>query len=59
MKKGLLTSFILSLLCSLISSAPSDDLTAALNNLKTDRELKGIQLQLTKKQEVVFNINLG
>lgn len=49
MKKGLLASIILSLLCSLIASAPSDDLTAALNSLKTDRELKGIQLQLTKK----------
>lgn len=59
MKKGLFASIILSLLYSLIASAPSDDLIAALNSLKTDRELKGIQLQLTKKQEVIFNTNLG
>lgn len=41
------------------SCSPQDDLTTALNSLKTERSLKGMQVQITKDKEIVYNINLG
>jgi hypothetical protein len=43
----------------MVRSAPTDDFTAAIQKLKSERQLKGIQVQLTKNKEIIYNLNLG
>ena len=53
---------ILSLLCIMLSNVtclPSDDLMASLKSLREERQLKGIQVQVSKDDKVVFDGNLG
>lgn len=40
-------------------SAPADEFTAAIQKLKSDRQLKGIQVQMTRNKEIIYNLNLG
>lgn len=50
---------LLLLVISLCSATPEEDLAADIRALKTERQLKGMQVQVTKSKEVVFNLNLG
>ena len=43
----------------LAMSAPSDEFTAAIQKLKSERQLKGIQVQMTRNKEIIYNLNLG
>lgn len=42
-----------------VCATPEDDLAAEIRALKTERQLKGMQVQVTKGKEIVFNLNLG
>jgi hypothetical protein len=53
------TAYVFLILLLNVSCSPSDDLTTALKALKTERILKGMQLQVTKSKDIVYNINLG
>ena len=50
---------ILLLLAATLSATPEEDLAADIRALKSERQLKGIQVQVTQKQHIVFNLNLG
>lgn len=50
---------ILLLLAATLSATPEEDLAADIRALKSERQLKGIQVQVTQKQQIVFNLNLG
>jgi hypothetical protein len=52
---------LLALLClqTVVDCSPSDDLLAAIGNLRQERKLKGIQVQVSKDDKVVFDVNLG
>jgi D-alanyl-D-alanine carboxypeptidase len=51
-------ALLISLFC-LASATPSQDLTAALKSLQNERQLKGMQVQVTKQKQIIFDINLG
>jgi CubicO group peptidase (beta-lactamase class C family) len=51
--------FFLLALLSLASCSPAENLTQALKALQAERQLRGMQVQLTKDQEVIFEANLG
>ena len=42
-----------------VDGSPVDALEAALKSLLAERELKGIQLQVSRNSELVANVNLG
>jgi hypothetical protein len=42
-----------------MASTPAEDLKAAIESLKAERSLKGLQVQVSKQQSIVFNLNLG
>ena len=52
---------LLALVCvlGLVSCTPVDDLMTSLKSLKKERELKGIQLKVSKDDKVVFQNQLG
>jgi hypothetical protein len=56
-------SYIFALLLALLFfgaiATPEEDLTQSIQALKQERQLKGIQLQVSKNKEIVFNLNLG
>lgn len=41
------------------AASPADELTAALNALKKERSLRGLQVQMTRNKQIVYNLNLG
>jgi CubicO group peptidase (beta-lactamase class C family) len=47
------------LVVSCWAGTPEEDLAGAIQALKSERQLKGMQVQVTKGQSVVFNLNLG
>ena len=55
------TFVIFTLLCLLwcVDGSPVDALEASLKSLLAERELRGIQLQVSRNSEVVANVNLG
>jgi hypothetical protein len=50
---------LLLLLAVTLAAAPEEDLAADIRALKSERQLKGIQVQVTQKQQIVFSLNLG
>lgn len=50
---------LLLLVIALCSATPEDDLAVDIRALKNERQLKGMQVQVTKGKEVIFNLNLG
>lgn len=50
---------LLLLVIGLCSATSEEDLAAEIRALKTERQLKGLQVQVTQGKEVVFNLNLG
>lgn len=44
---------------TMVLSLPADELDRALLALKQERQLKGMQLQITKGQQVIYNFNTG
>jgi hypothetical protein len=54
--------FALFLVCSvhsIILTTPTDVLSQSLLKLQTDRNLKGIQLEVTKNYQPIYNFNTG
>jgi len=49
----------ISLLIILTASLPEEDLTNDIKSLVTERQLKGIQLVVSKSKQIVYNLNLG
>lgn len=43
----------------LVLASPQDDLTNKVRALQVERNLKGIQLQISSNAQLNFNINLG
>lgn len=41
------------------AASPADELTAALNALMRERSLRGLQVQMTRNKQIVYNLNLG
>ena len=37
----------------------NEDITNSLKALLEERQLKGMQVQVTKQQEIIYNLNLG
>lgn len=56
---NLIQSLLLYLLVITAISSPSDDLTTALKGLVEERQLKGLQLQIAKDKDILFNGNIG
>ena len=50
---------IITLLAILATALPEDDLTTDIKSLITERQLKGIQLVISKSKQIVYNLNLG
>lgn len=51
---------ICAILCmALVLSSPGSDLDAALANIKTNRSLMGLQLEITNRTHVLYHANLG
>lgn len=51
---------LLVLVCPLfVVATPSDELTSAMKALLAERSLKGMQVQITKQKEVIYDLNLG
>ena len=42
-----------------VVATPSDELTSAMKALQAERSLKGMQVQITKQKEVIYDLNLG
>ncbi len=42
-----------------VVATPSDELTSAMKALLAERSLKGMQVQITKQKEVIYDLNLG
>lgn len=42
-----------------VLAAPADDLTNAMKGLLAERQLKGMQLQVTKQKSVIYDLSLG
>lgn len=42
-----------------VVAAPSDDLTSAMKALLAERSLKGVQVQVTRLKQVIYDLNLG
>jgi hypothetical protein len=43
----------------LLNADPANDLAAKLNNIVTERQLRGLQLELTKSGVPIFSHNSG
>lgn len=57
--KGLLALPLILSLLVLAAATPASDLQAAITALKAERALKGLQLQISQKKQVVFDFNIG
>lgn len=50
---------IVTLLIILTTSIPEEDLTNDIKSLIAERQLKGMQLVVSKSKQIVYNLNLG
>ena len=41
------------------TSTPESDFLDSLKSLQTERSLKGLQVQVSKDQKIIFNANIG
>lgn len=53
------TAILLVFLLAAARATPTEELMAKIVGLKEERQLRGVQLQLSQGGEVVFNLNLG
>jgi len=59
MKNILLLTFVILVLSKASLFDPSSDLVTQLNNLVDSRSLRGLQIQITKNGQPIFNHNKG
>lgn len=50
---------VLTLLVESAKATPSSELTDSMVKMRQDSRLRGLQLQISKNKEVVYNLNLG
>lgn len=59
MYKTLLLLITAVLLLTVECTTPNEDITNTLKALLEERQLKGMQVQVTKQQGIIYNLNLG